>query len=594
MSNSGKPELIFNGIAASPGIAIGSALVFNKAINDFSEPVNINISPNEVEIEFSNFDQALDKTRRELESLQQQLDGKLDAYDATIFDAHLLIVDDQGVRKEVKEMIRRKLKPANYSFYKVIERYIAAISAMQDEYIKERADDIKDVASRILANLNDTQRFSLDKIDAPKIIVAKNLTPSDTSMLNRKYVLGFAVETGSNTSHTAILARSMRIPAIVGVDKQIFEQLSDDSEIILDGFSGTIIINPEPLTLQTYRNKLLDENRFYVDLVRESRLRPETSDGFTIQLVSNLERLEEVETARKFGAGGIGLFRTEYIFINAEHLPDEQEQFDIYRQLVQSMDGEPVVIRTLDIGGDKMEKHIVNFSESNPFLGLRAVRLCLRERPDIFKTQIRAILRASAFGNAKIMFPMISCADEVIELKDLMDKLKSDLSREGIDYNPNIEAGIMIETPAAAIMAPTLSGMVDFFSIGTNDLVQYTMAIDRSNEKVAYLYQPSHPAILELIHRVVHAAEKHNIWVSVCGQMAGEPIYTPLLVGLGVHELSMSPTSLGPVRRIIRKISMHEAEKVAQEAMKCSTASEAIACSREFLKKITNDLRTGE
>ncbi len=593
MSSSGKPELIFYGIPASPGIAIGCALAFNQAINDFKEPPNIDITPEEVEGEHRKFDAALAQTKRELEEIQQQLSSKVDTYDAAIFDAHMLIVDDQGVVKEVKDMILRKLKPANFAFFKVINRYIAAISAMQDEYIKERADDIKDVATRIISNLNQTQRFSLNQIDTPKIIVAPNLTPSDTSTLDRKFVLGFAVETGSNTSHTAILARSMRIPAIVGVDKLVFEHLADNIDVILDGFSGTLILNPEPATLKTYQNKLEDENRLYVDLIRESRLRPETTDGFIVQLASNLERLDEAETARKFGTGGIGLFRTEYIFINAETLPTEQEQFDIYRRLLESMSGEPVVIRTLDIGGDKMEKHIADFSESNPFLGLRAVRLCLRERPDIFRTQIRAILRASAFGNAKIMFPMISCAEEVVELKALIEKLKLELTTEGINFNPAIETGIMIETPAAAIIAPTLAGMVDFFSIGTNDLVQYTMAIDRSNEKVAYLYQPSHPAILELIQRVVHAAEKNNIWVSVCGQMAGDPVYTPLLVGLGVHELSMSPTSLGQVRRIIRKISMHDAEKVAKQAMQCHTAAEALNYSVSFLNSINHDVSDG-
>ncbi len=442
----------------------------------------------------------------------------------------------------------------------------------------------------MLSNLRNTKRQSLDNIKSKKIIISRNLTPSDTALMDREKVLGFAVETGSNTSHTAILARSMQIPAIVGVPKEIFENLENDDLIIIDGFTGAIITNPESKTIDLYKLKSEEEDKFYIDLIRESRLRPETIDGFTVQLASNLESLDEIATAKKFGTGGVGLFRTEYLFINSDHLPTEEEQFKTYQSLIQAMDGEPVVVRTLDIGGDKLEQKITSYSESNPFLGLRAVRLCLRERPDIMRTQLRALLRASAFGNLKVMFPMISCAEEVSEIKNFLDRVKDELNSEQIEFNESMEIGIMIETPAAAMIADTLAGLVDFFSIGTNDLIQYTMAIDRSNERVAYLYHPSHPAILELIHRVVQAARRHNIWVSVCGQMAGEPQYTPLLVGMGVHELSMSPTSLGAVRRIVRKLSMYDAEKAAMEAMRCATAAEALEISVSVLKKISPEI----
>lgn len=585
-----KKEIVFHGISASPGIAVGPALVIREYNTAYTESTDKPISPSQVEAEIANFNLALDKTRDEIEILQQKVHDKFDVREASIFDAHLLIVDDQMLMSEVQDMVRRRLKTADYAFFKVVERYVAAISVMPDKYIKERADDIKDVASRVLANLRNAKRHSLDSITSKKIIIARNLTPSDTALLDREKVLAFAVETGSNTSHTAILARSMQIPAIVGVPKEIFENLEDDDEIIIDGFIGTIIINPDEKTLELYKLKSKEEDKFYIDLVRESRLRPETVDGFTVQLASNLESLDEIITAKKFGTSGVGLFRTEYLFINSDHMPTEEEQFQTYRKLVMAMDGEPVVVRTLDIGGDKLEQKISSDSESNPFLGLRAVRLCLRERPDILRTQLRALLRASACGNLKVMFPMISCSEEVTELKQFMDNIKEELNAEQCDFNKSMEVGIMIETPAAAMIADTLAGMVDFFSIGTNDLVQYTMAIDRSNERVAYLYHPSHPAILELIYRVTRAARRHNIWVSVCGQMAGEPQYTPLLVGMGVHELSMSPLSLGAVRRIVRKLSMYEAEKAAMEAMKCATSAEALEVSLSVLRKISPEI----
>jgi phosphotransferase system enzyme I (PtsI) len=403
-------------------------------------------------------------------------------------------------------------------------------------------------------------------------------------------VQAFAIETGTNTSHTAILARSMEIPAVVGIPGEIFATLNNDDEIIVDGYIGTVITNPSQKTKELYKMKAEEEGRFYIDLIRESRLRPETVDGFTIQLASNIETINDIQAAKKFGTCGVGLFRTEYMYLNSNRLPSEDEQYETYKKLILDMNGEPVVVRTLDIGGDKLDQNISSHVEQNPFLGLRAIRLCLRERRDLLRTQLRAILRASAYGNLKIMFPMISCVEEVQEAKEFMDEIKEELAGLKIDHNTHIETGIMIETPSAALMAEKLAKIVDFFSIGTNDLVQYTMAIDRSNEKVAYLYHPANPAILELIKRVVDAARRNNIWVSLCGQMAGNPKYTPLLVGMGIHELSMSPISLGAVRRIIRKLTMHEAEKAVEEALKCSTADEALEVSLELLQKISPDI----
>jgi phosphotransferase system enzyme I (PtsI) len=583
-------EKVYHGIAASPGIAIGNILLIKEHSTSYSESSDEPIDPDKVEEEIDRFHSALDKTRNELLDLQKRIQDKLESREASIFDAHLLIVDDQMLMSEVEDVVRRQHKTADYAFFKVIERYVAAISVMPDKYIKERAADIKDVGSRVLSNLRETQRPVLDHLVEKRVIIARDLTPSDTALLDREMVQAFAIETGTNTSHTAILARSMEIPAVVGIPGEIFATLNNDDEIIVDGYIGTVITNPSQKTKELYKMKAEEEGRFYIDLIRESRLRPETVDGFTIQLASNIETINDIQAAKKFGTCGVGLFRTEYMYLNSNRLPSEDEQYETYKKLILDMNGEPVVVRTLDIGGDKLDQNISSHVEQNPFLGLRAIRLCLRERRDLLRTQLRAILRASAYGNLKIMFPMISCVEEVHEAKEFMDEIKEELAGLKIDHNIHIETGIMIETPSAALMAEKLAKIVDFFSIGTNDLVQYTMAIDRSNEKVAYLYHPANPAILELIKRVVDAARRNNIWVSLCGQMAGNPKYTPLLVGMGIHELSMSPISLGAVRRIIRKLTMHEAEKAVEEALRCSTADEALEVSLELLQKISPDI----
>jgi phosphotransferase system enzyme I (PtsI) len=463
---------------------------------------------------------------------------------------------------------------------------------MADNYIKERIADIKDVASRVLSNLQENKRPVLDYLEESRIIIAYDLTPSDTVLLDRQKVQAFAIESGSNTSHTAILARSMQIPAVVNIKGNMVEELQNNEEIIVDGFIGTVISNPTEKTKNAYQLKAKEEGRFYIDLIRESRLRPETLDGFTVQLASNIETLGDVETAKKFGTSGVGLFRTEYMYMGrgANKLPTEESLVETFTTLIKEMNGEPVIVRTLDIGGDKYTENLSLRSEANPFLGLRAIRLCLHECPELFRTQLRSLLRAGATGNLKIMLPMISCIEEVFEVKKLIEELKEELYSEKLPFNRDIEVGIMIETPAAALVAEHLAKHVDFFSIGTNDLIQYTIAIDRDNERVNYLYEPTHPAILRLIKSVVDAAKRNRIWVSVCGQMASNPQYVPLLLGMGVHELSMVPMSLGAVRRIIRKLKMHEAEVAAERALECSNAQEALNVSLELLKKISPEV----
>ena len=590
MPDSRSKEKVYHGIGASPGIAIGKVLLIKEHSTSYVKPAEVKIKSKDVDAEIDRFDNALDKTRNELEDLQKRVQNKLHANEASIFDAHLLIVDDQMLQHEVQDNIRNHLVGAECAFFKTMERYVTAISVMQDDYIKERVADIKDVASRILSNLQETNRPALDHLEGMRIIIAHDLTPSDTVMLDRDKVQAFAIESGSNTSHTAILARSMQIPAVVNISGHIVDELENNMDIIVDGFIGTIIANPSEKTLKAYQHKAKEEGRFYIDLIRESRLRPETLDGFTVQLASNIETLDDIQTAKKFGTSGVGLFRTEYMYIGKRQLPTEEQLVETFTSLVNEMNGEPVIVRTLDIGGDKYSQNLSLRKEANPFLGLRAIRLCLHECQDVFRTQLRALLRAGACGNLKIMLPMISCLEEVLEVKKLMEKLKEELFREKLPFNRDIEVGIMIETPAAALLAEDFAKIVDFFSIGTNDLIQYTIAIDRDNERVAYLYEPTHPAILQLIKRVVDAAKKNRIWVSVCGQMASSPQYVPLLLGLGVHELSMAPISLGAVRRIIRKLKMHEAEETAEKALKCSNARDALNVSLELLKKISPEV----
>ncbi len=583
-------EKIYHGIGASPGIAIGKVLLIKEHSTSYVKPEDTTITPEQVDAEIEKFDRALNRTRNELEDLQKRVLNKLQSHEASIFDAHLLIVDDQMLQSEVHDSIRNQLISADCAFFKIMERYVTAISVMKDDYIKERVADIKDVASRVLANLRETNRPALDYLEDMRIIIAHDLTPSDTVLLDRQKVQAFAIESGSNTSHTAILARSMQIPSVVNIQGNIVDKLENDDNIIVDGFIGTVIVHPSEKTRKAYQLKAKEEGRFYIDLIRESRLRPETLDGFTVQLASNIETLADIQTAKKFGTSGVGLFRTEYMYMGNKELPTEEAQVETFKNLIKEMNGEPVIVRTLDIGGDKYCENLSLRKEANPFLGLRAIRLCLHECQDVFRTQLRALLRAGAIGNLKIMLPMISCVQEVLQVKKIIENLKKELSKEGLPFNRNIEVGIMIETPAAALMAEHFAKHVDFFSIGTNDLIQYTIAIDRDNERVSYLYEPTNPAILYLIKNVVEAAKKNRIWVSVCGQMAGSPQYVPLLLGMGVHELSMVPMSLGAIRRIIRKLNMHEAEVAAEKALKCSKAQDALNISLELLKKIEPEI----
>ncbi len=580
-----KKESILTGVPASPGVAIGTALVFGGVTPKVEKK---SISADDVPSEIMHFEEALEKTRRQLLEIQEMVQNELDDNEARIFDAHLLIIDDQTLVNEVKETVKKDLVNADFAFNKIIMRYVTAMSKIADPYIRERGTDIQDVAGRVITNYHGLDVQPLNRLPGQRIIVSQDLKPSDTAALDRDNVQAFATETGSRTSHAAIMARSMKIPAVVAVKPSLSSVRSGDI-VIVDGYAGTIVVNPTAETLKNFAQKEAQDGKIMEDLLTEIRLRPETIDGFRIQLAANIEMPEDVADAKHYGAAGIGLYRTEYLFLNREALPDEDEQYNVYKTIVKEMDRQPVIIRTLDLGGDKLSE-IINFQkEANPFLGYRAIRLCLGH-PHIFQTQLRALLRASAHGDLKIMIPMVACVEEVDQSLQLIEEAKTQLRQKKLSFNERIEVGIMVETPSAALIAEHLARKVAFFSIGTNDLVQYTLAVDRNSEKMAYLYQPSHPSILNLIKRVVDAARANGIWVSVCGEMASDPRFTALLMGVGVHELSMSPLSIPPLRRLIRKIRMYEAEEVAEKCLKCATAGEALELSENFLRTVAPDI----
>ena len=579
----------FQVLAISPGIAVGRVQPVRRK-NSSGAPVLEKITPEMVASELERVHQAIAKTRQQLVALQSAVREKLKSEDdAGIFDAHLLLVDDRSLLHEVESRIKDRLWTSEYALYDTAEHFSRVFANIQDEFLKERAADIRDVSDRLMHNLTTQDAPVETGHDDCRIVIASTLSPSETAGLDPNRVLGFAIETGSATCHTAILARSMGLPAVAGVPAEIINALSADDKVIIDGFAGRLIVNPDSRTEESYRLRASSAQAFYSELVQESNFRPETSDGFEIELAINAGSADDVVELKNTGASAIGLLRTEFMFLG-QNLPDEEEQFEVYKKMLTVAGDAPVTVRTLDIGGDKLDNNIYRTLEANPFLGLRGIRLCLYERRDLFETQLRALLRAGVYGNLRIMFPMVSSVLEVLEVKSIISSLQQDLERENVEYVRRPVIGVMVETPAAALMADELAQHVDFFSIGTNDLVQYTMAIDRGNERVAYLYKPSHPAILKLIAVTVDAARRNNIFVGVCGQMAAEPEFVPLLVGLGVHELSVEPRSVPMVRRVIRSISLYEAEKMAAQALACPNAAASLQLSVELLTRCAPEI----
>lgn len=570
----------------SGGVSRGKILVLGKTEDSIPHR---HLPEEELPHQVRRLEEALLETRHQILEVQRQVSEGMGSNDASIFDAHLLVLEDQTLIEEVTRLIHHKKVNVEYAFHKVAERYAATLSAIEDEYLRERAADMRDVTARILNNLLGKEKeLNVNKLQEPRIIISHDLAPSVTAQFNNKMVLGLATDVGSKTSHTAILARSLQIPAVVGLT-DISLQLVNGEYALLDGYNGLIIVNPSDQTLFEYGQLVLKQVSLREKLKDLKDTSSVTLDGARIILSANIEQAEDTESVLAAGAEGVGLFRTEFLFVKRDHPPSEEEQYDAYRRVAAGVKPHPLVIRTLDLGGDKVLGNHQAPREMNPFLGWRAIRYCLEER-DVFRSQLRAILRASVEGNVKVMFPMISCLNELEQAIALVEEYKEELRKENIPYDPRIEIGVMIEIPSAAMVADSLAKRVRFFSIGTNDLIQYALAVDRLNEKIAHLYEPTHPAIVRLIKMTVDAAHANGIWAGVCGEMAGEPTLVPLLVGLGVDELSVTSSLLPSIKFLIRRLKLSEAKSLAEFALQCESGTEILQRSESMARQIAPNL----
>jgi phosphotransferase system enzyme I (PtsI) len=548
------------------------------------------IKADEVEGECDRLQQALILTRQQLRALQERVDAAIGTPDASIFDAQLLVLEDPMLLGEVRRLSQEQLVNIEHAFAEVAQRYIDGFTAVEDDYLRERAGDIRDVTGRVLQNLagDSAAAADLSAIEQPCILVAHDLTPSQTAVLDRHMILGFATDQGSGTSHTAILARALKLPAVTGLNDAT-RRVRNGEYALLDGFNGQLILRPTEQTLYEYGQLQKRELALQERLDRSRDLPAVTLYGHAVTLSANVESLEETQDVLDSGAEGVGLFRTEFLFLERHGYPSEEEQYTAYRQMAEKLPPAPVIIRTLDLGGDKMTSHRDLPEERNPFLGWRAIRICLQEKP-LFKAQLRAILRASVTGNIKLMYPMISGVDELDEANTILDECRQELTTEGLPFDPDLDVGAMIEIPSAVITADALARRVRFFSIGTNDLVQYSLAADRMNPKIAHLHQPTHPAVVRLIKTTVEAAHQAGIWVGVCGESAGDPALAILLLGLGADELSVTPSLLPSVKYIIRRLKLSEAQKLAAFALECESATEILERTRQLAKNIAPEL----
>ncbi len=580
-----KSGYFFKGIPVSPGVAIGKAFVLS------GETVKIEIEQvpaKDVDKEIKRFEDALEKTREELKAATSTTRSRIGSENAKIFEMHNLVLDDPVLKQETIQKIRDEKLSAEYAFYTVMQKYQNQLASVKDEYFQMRSADLRDVKRRVIRNIQGDRTDFLQKLEGAAIIIARDLTPSDTVALDRHKILGFATDMGGKTSHSAIMARSFRVPAVVGL-RHLTKYVKNNDRIVLDGNEGVVYVNPDRKTLQYYQKlqkKIHEINR---QLSVLKNLPARTLDGREIELAANLEFTDEVETVIEFGARGIGLYRTDYLFLARTDLPTEDEQFEEYKAVVERMRPYPVIIRTLDVGGDKNPQNINIPPEANPYLGYRAIRICL-ERPEVFLPQLRAILRASAYGNIKILFPMISSIKELREAKMHLEKARRELRKRKVPFSDDIEIGVMIEVPSAAIIADLISREVDFLSIGTNDLVQYLLAVDRGNERIAYLYQDLHPAVLRTIRDVVQAAHRNGTWVGVCGEMGGNPLATLILLGLGIDEISVSPIVLPEIKKIIRSVSHPESVRIAEKVLSMSTAEEIEKFMMRYMRRKFKDL----
>lgn len=577
-----KTETIVSGISASQGIAYGQIFVF---IQSDVEVPNYQVDEEKRVAEIARFEKALLATRQQISKIKNEVEKNLGAEEAMIFDAHLLVLEDQALIGETIRDFEKTGRNIETCFNQISSRYIQAFAEIDDEYLRERAGDIRDVAQRVLQNLLGQAENSLSRLADKRIVVATDISPSDSASIDRGQALALVTDSGSRTSHAVIVARSMKVPAVVGM-RDLTTRVKNGDWAIVDGYDGVVILNPSESTLFRYGKIREQKKSFETRLLQANDQPAVTLDGVKVSLMANIERVDELQMVKDYNAQGIGLYRTEYLFLNSARIPTEQEQFLAYQEVVKALAPLPVIIRTLDLGGDKpMVGHPHLFlKEDNPFMGFRAIRFCL-VHTDIFKDQLRAILLASAFGKVQLMYPMISGADEMVKANAVLAECKAELKARGQAFDEALEVGAMIEIPSAAATVDLLAKECAFFSVGTNDLIQYLLAIDRVNDRIAHLYEPTHPAVIRTLKQIVDEAHRQKLPVSVCGEMAGDPIFAPLLLGLGIDGLSMSPAWLPSVKYLVRAMTMADAKALAAEALTMSSPKEIYAKCDKFYRE---------
>ncbi|RDC49131.1 phosphoenolpyruvate--protein phosphotransferase [Acinetobacter sp. RIT592] len=559
---------MYKGTGASPGVALGKALVIEHSELNI-EKKNIE----NVETEVEKLQAAVEESKKELEQVKERAKVELGEHEAEIFEAHLLVLQDPELIDQTIAKIRDEKVNADFALNEVKEMFVSIFESMDNEYMRERAADIKDVTNRVLRHILGIKVVDLSALSEEVILIAHDLTPSDTATMNKKMVLGFLTNIGGRTSHTAIMARTLEIAAVVGLS-DVTENVKDGDFIVFNGETGQVIVNPDEKVINEYRDlkaKFDEEKEALKQLIGKTSI---TLDGRHVELAGNIGSPNDLEGLIKNDAEGVGLYRTEFLYMDKEdNFPSEEEQYKAYKAVLEGMNGKPIVIRTLDIGGDKELKYFKMDEEMNPFLGYRAIRLCL-DRTDIFKTQLRALYRASVHGKLRIMFPMISSLEELLKSKEIIKEVLAEMDAEGMEYSKDVEVGMMIEIPSAAVISDILAKHVDFFSIGTNDLIQYTCAVDRMNQKISYLYNQFNPAVLRLIKMVIDNAHKEGKWVGMCGEAAGDQRMIPILLGMGLDEFSMSPISILPARKFITSVKYEDMKKFANEVLTMGTAEE--------------------
>ena len=582
--NYSNEEVLIEGIAASAGVALGRAVVYLQKQLDVP---CYDLKDDQIESELERFDQALLDTRSEITQIRDKIAKSLGSGEARIFDAHLLVLEDVALLDEVTAEVRNNKKNLEFSYDKVSKRYISFFQSMEDEYLRERVSDISDVSRRLLHNLIGLKNVSLGHLAAESIIISEDISPSDAADLDRSKLLGFVTDAGGKTSHSVIMARSLRIPAVVGTHDATKKIASGDN-ILVDGYEGIIVVNPSQSRLYQY-GKLATERKKRDDRFNSFISEPaHTLDGASVELMANVDGIQEMKHARDMNAAGVGLFRTEGIFLRHHGYPPESVQYEEYRAVVEAAEDQPVIIRTLDVGGDKIIGD-ENVKEDNSFMGSRAIRFCL-DNVDIFKTQLRAILRASMHGNVKIMYPMISGMDELSQANAVLASVKEELIEKGEPFDETIEVGVMIEVPSAATIVDLLAVKTDFLSIGTNDLIQYIIAVDRLNDRVAHLYDPAHPAVLRTLKSIIDGAKAANIPVSICGEIAGDPVFAGILLAMGADSLSLTSSLLPEVKYFIRQIKKTDAEDLVNEILRINDSAEIIEKLKDFRKNAFGEL----